>query len=226
MDKVPEMYDGRNVYDYFDPDVEAKLAALEVEEENLQATGFYNEDEDIEDEEDADLRAKADYIREQKQLIRNAARSKKALKNRAIIPRTAGQPKKLSELESHLDKLGLPHEKISARARSQSRGRVARRDGADGDAMDIDDGNTGLSEAQRTKQTAIERAKSRARSTNRREDGVTQEGKRSQAEKMTKLQQKKMNRMARQGEADRHTTASRPKHLFTGKRGIGSTRSR
>ena len=29
--------------------------------------------------------------------------------------------------------------------------------------------------------------------------------------------------MARQGEGDRHSTAALPKHLFSGKRGIGST---
>ena len=32
-DKMPEMLDGKNVYDYVDPDIEAKLAALEEEEE-------------------------------------------------------------------------------------------------------------------------------------------------------------------------------------------------
>ena len=58
------------------------------------------------------------------------------------------------------------------------------------------------------------RAKSRARSqSNRREDGVTHEVARSKAERLQKLGQKKMNRMARQGEADRHTTAALPKHL-------------
>ncbi|KAJ9630439.1 Nucleolar GTP-binding protein 1 [Taxawa tesnikishii (nom. ined.)] len=61
---------------------------------------------------------------------------------------------------------------------------------------------------------------------NRREDGVTDEVARDKAERMAKLGQKKMNRMARQGEADRHTTASKQKWLMSGKRGMGSTRSR
>ena len=60
------------------------------------------------------------------------------------------------------------------------------------------------------------RAKSRARSqSNRRDDGVTNEVARSKAERLNKLGQKKMNRMARQGEADRHTTAALPKHLVS-----------
>jgi hypothetical protein len=66
---------------------------------------------------------------------------------------------------------------------------------------------------------AIARAKSRARSqaaTNRLLDGVQDATARSKAERLAKLGQKKMNRMARQGEADRHTTASLPKHLVCG----------
>jgi len=228
QDKVPEMFNGKNVYDFIDPEIEAKLAALEEEEEQLQASGFYDEPEDMEDEEEAGIREKAEYIREQQALIKNAARSKKALKNRAIIPRSAGPPKKLSEMESHLDKLGLDHTSISERVRSKSRGRRPTT-GEDVDMMDLDASGKpvrAMSQARQNKQKAIERAKSRARSQNRRDDGVTNDGARSQAEKVTKLHQKKMNRMARQGEGDRHTTASIPKHLFAGKRGMGSTRSR
>ncbi|KAL7270972.1 Nucleolar GTP-binding protein 1 [Rhizina undulata] len=221
-DKIPEILNGRNVYDFIDPEIEAKLQALEEEEEQLQASGFYDEPEDIEDDEDAELRRKAEYIREQKQLIRNAARSKKSLKNRAIIPRTAGQGKKLSEMESHLDKLGFDTTSISERARSKTRGRSTARGraGSEGvDAMDMDD-------APKKKMTPIERAKSRARSQNRRDDGIVDEGARTKADKLAKLQQKKMNRMARQGESDRHTTASLAKHLFSGKRGMGKTQRR
>merc|ERR1712225_173824 len=71
------------------------------------------------------------------------------------------------------------------------------------------------------------RAKSRARSqSNRRDDGVTNEVARTKAERAQKLGQRKMNRMARQGEADRHVAAAMPKHLFSGKRGMGKTNSR
>lgn len=222
QDKVPEMFNGKNVYDFIDPDIEAKLAALEEEEEQLQASGFYDQEVDVEDEEEAEIREKADYIREQRQLIRNAARSKKALKNRAIIPRSAGAPKKLSEMQAHLDKLGLDHSAISERARSKSRGRRARPDAVD--AMDVDGGPVrSVSVAKQNKLKAIEKAKVRARSLNRRDAGISgggsssnttsNAGARTQAEKMTKLHQKKMNRMARAGEADRHQTASIAKHL-------------
>ena len=204
-DRIPEVFDGKNVYDFIDPDIESKLAALEDEEENLEAKGYYDSDIDVEDADEADIRMKADLIREKRELIRNEARMRKSLKNRAVIPRPA-RPKKLSAMEDSLDQLGFDTTNISARARSQSRGRSALRSrtGTE-DVMDVD-----------TPMSAVDalRAKSRARSqSNRREDGVTNEVARSKAERLQKLGQKKMNRMARQGEADRHTTAALPKHL-------------
>ena len=206
-DRIPEVFDGKNVYDFIDPDIESKLAALEDEEESLEAKGYYDSDQELEDADEADIRMKADLIREKRELIRNEARMRKSLKNRAVIPRPA-QPKKLSAMEDSLDKLGFDATNIAARARAQSRGRSALRSrtGTE-DVMDID-----------TPMSAVDalRAKSRARSqSNRREDGVTNEVARSKAERLQKLGQKKMNRMARQGEADRHTTAALPKHLVS-----------
>ncbi|KAK2759503.1 Nucleolar GTP-binding protein 1 [Arachnomyces sp. PD_36] len=219
-DKIPEVWNGKNVYDFVDPDIEEKLAALEEEEEKLEAEGYYDSDESVEDADEADIRMKAELIREKRQLIRNASKMKKSLKNRALIPRSA-KAKKLSEMESHLDSVGYDTTPATSRAREQSRGRSAVRSEVDtGDAMDLDTN---------PREEALQRAKSRARSqasTNRREDGVTTVTSRSKAEKLAKLGQKKMNRMARQGEADRHTTASLPKHLFSGKRGMGKTQRR
>jgi nucleolar GTP-binding protein len=203
-DKIPEVFDGKNVYDFIDPDIEAKLAALEEEEERLEGEGYYDSEGDLEDAEDADLRKKADVIRERRQLIRNAAKMKKSLKNRAIIPRNATK-KKLTEMEDHLDSLGLDTTSIAARARSQSRGRstLRSRTGTE-DVMDIDSPDYEMKM----------RAKSRARSqSNRRDDGVTNEVARTKAERAMKLSQRRMNRMARQGEADRHVAAAMPKHL-------------
>jgi nucleolar GTP-binding protein len=224
-DRIPEVFNGMNVYDFIDPDIEAKLAALEEEEEKLEGEGYYDESEEITDDEEQEIRYKAELIREKRQLIRNEARMRKnSMKNKAQIPRSA-KAKKLSDLEKGLREAGHETTSISSRARSQTRrpfserGRsVAHTD--DGDAMDVD----------ATPKERLKRALSRPRSIsmagNRRVDGVTDEAARTKAERLAKLGQQRMNRMARQGEADRHTTASIPKHLFAGKRGVGSTRSR
>ena len=206
-DKVPEVIDGKNVHDFIDPDIAAKLVALEEEEDRLESEGFYQSDDSIEDADEADIRMKAELIREKRQLIRNEAQMRKSLKNRAVIPRTA-RKKKLSTMENHLDSLGFDTTSISARARSQSRGRSVLGSRTEtGDAMDID-----------TPQSVrdVLRTKSRTRSqSNRREDGVTTLTARSKADRLAKLGQKKMNRMARQGEADRHVPAMMPKHLVS-----------
>ncbi|VUC23089.1 unnamed protein product [Clonostachys rosea] len=218
-DAIPEIFDGKNVYDFIDPDIEAKLAALEEEEERLEKEGFYESDDDINDEEAAEILAKAEQIEEQIALTRNEAKMRKRLKNQAIIPRSL-QKKKLSELDDALDRRGVDTTDIMARARSKSRprGRSMTRSRAgteDADAMDVDSNPRDRL-----------RSKSRAPTTNRREDGVQDESTRSKAERLAKLNQKKMNRMARQGEADRHTTASLTKHLVAGKRGMGKTQRR
>src|SRR5205807_1426210 len=96
-DKVPEIFEGKNVYDFVDPDIEAKLAALEEEEERLEAEGYYDDDEEMEDEEENTIRYRAELIREKRQLIRNEARLKKGIKNRGFIPRPA-QKKKASDM--------------------------------------------------------------------------------------------------------------------------------
>lgn len=210
-DKIPEVWNGKNVYDFVDPDIESKLAALEEEEEKLQGDGYYDSDESVEDAEDADTRMKADLIREKRALIRNDSKMRKSLKNRAVIPRSA-KSKKLSQMESALDSAGYDVDAASSRARSQSQSRgrtTTRSEPDDGDAMDVDTTDPHI---------AIAKAKGRARSqaaTDRRLDGVTDSAQRTKAERMAKLSQKKMNRMARQGEADRHTTASLPKHLVS-----------
>ncbi len=205
-DKVPEIFEGKNVYDFIDPDIELKLEALEEEEEKLEAEGYYDSDESIEDAHDAHIRMKAELIREKRQLIRNEAKMRKSLKNRAMIPRSA-KSKKLSEMEDHLDQLGFDTTAISARARSKSRGRsnIRNKTGTE-DAMDVDT----------PQDPGPARSKSRARSqSNRREDGVTSVAARTKAEMLAKLGQKKMNRMARQGEADRHVSSAMPKHLVS-----------
>ncbi|RDW90833.1 putative GTPase NOG1 [Aspergillus mulundensis] len=220
-DKIPEVWNGKNIYDYVDPDIEARLAALEEEEEKLEADGYYDSDESVEDAEDADTRMKADLIREKRVLMKNEAKLRKSLKNRAAIPRSA-KAKKLSQMEAGLDAAGYDGDAALDRVRSQSqaRGRPLTRDAHGDDAMDIDPSDP---------RQAIARAKSRARSqaaTDRLQDGVTDEAARSKAERLKKLGQKKMNRMARQGEADRHQTVSLTKHLVAGKRGMGKTQRR
>ena len=236
-DKMPEFLNGRNVADFIDPDIAKKLALLEVEEEKLTANGFYDEVEQSEEDTPADseIARKAELIREKRILLRNEAKQRKSLKNRAVIPRSRARPKTLDAMASHLESLGHDPSAAVERVRSlsrprpagsESRGRSMSLLGHGVDAMDIDSRPTSAD----ARAALIARSRSRARSqstTNRLRDGVgTNEETRSKADRAAKVAQRKMNRMARQGEADRHQTAALPKHLLAGKRGIGKSRSR
>ncbi|KAL2208863.1 nucleolar GTP-binding protein [Sarocladium strictum] len=232
-DAIPEIFDGKNVLDYVDPDIEAKLAALEEEEERLEAEGYYESESDIEDDEEADVMRKAELIREKQQLIRNEARLKKQrLKNAAIIPRKS-MKKSLSEFEDAMDRLGVDATDLTDRARAKSvtRGRSTTRSRAGTeDAMDVDGGRARTPKDRRSISRAPTndrmRSLSRAPAKDRREDGVQDMDTKSKADRIAKLNQRRMNRMARQGEADRHTTVSLQRHLVAGKRGMGKTQRR
>jgi len=217
-DKVPEFFNGRNIADYVDPDIEAKLAALEAEEEKLDNEGYYDESESMEDEDDADIRMKASLIRDKKMLMKNDARMKKSLKNKAQIPR-AKKSRTVGQMEKHFNSIGLDASAPADRARATIRN--VKPASEMGDGMDIDTPSVRA------------RSVSRAPKTNRLTDGlglsatgITDPVKKEKAARMAKLGQRKMNRMARQGEADRHETAALQKHLLAGKRGMGTARSR
>lgn len=217
-DKVPEFFKGRNVADYVDPDIEEKLAQLEVEEERLEKEGYYDESDSMEDEEDANVRMKAELIRDKKTLMKNDARMKKSLKNKAMIPRSK-KARTVDQMERHFDSIGLDGSKPANRARAIIRN--AKPAPTVGEEMELD--------------TPSHRARnvSRAPKTNRLTDGlgvsatgVTDPARRDKTERIAKLGQRQRNRMARQGEADRHTPASLNAHLLKGKMSMGSRRSR
>ncbi|KAF8737175.1 hypothetical protein AX14_013304 [Amanita brunnescens Koide BX004] len=123
QDIIPEIMDGKNVADFIDPDIADKLEALEREEERLQAEGYYeSEDEAMYDSFDE---AEA---REAKSALRGKVKSqsmKKAQKNKARLPRTAGL-RTLSEMSEELKKAGLDPSTIEKRAHQLAKIEIAR----------------------------------------------------------------------------------------------------
>ncbi|CUM65002.1 uncharacterized protein PRCAT00002621001 [Priceomyces carsonii] len=209
-DVMPEVLDGRNVYDFLDPDIAAKLQALEEEEERLEAEGFYDSDEEIEDEEITEIKDKAQWIRNKQKMMINDARNRKALKNRAVMPRDQVK-RSFNEMEEHMSSLG--HDTASLKNASRSSKKSSSDDLS---GVDIIRRNQGI-DARKRKKTRMP-----VNQSDRLNDGVADGALRSQADRLAKLQRRERNRMARQGEGDRHSTAALPKHLFSGKRGIGS----
>ncbi|KAM0718533.1 hypothetical protein Q7P37_005603 [Cladosporium fusiforme] len=222
-DRIPEYFEGKNVYDFIDPEIDAKLAALEEEESRLAEEGYYDneEDEELDDADTADIKYKADLIREKRQLIRNANKMRKSLKNKAIIPRNKKNVD-LNDMQAGLESAGYDTSAIEERARNASRpskppsrSRAATEDSA----MDVD---ATPEERLRSKS----RVATRTQTSNRNATGITDGKSQEKAAKLAKLVQRQRNRMARQGDADHRETASKAKWLLAGKRGNGSTRSR
>ncbi|KAG0667838.1 Nucleolar GTP-binding protein 1 [Maudiozyma exigua] len=214
-DVMPEIMDGKNVYDFLDPEIAAKLQALEEEEEKLENEGFYNSDEEenfggFEGEEIDDIREKAQWIRDRQKKMIKEARNRKSLKNKAIMPRSKIS-KSFGDMERHMSTLGHELTTLQDKQRAQASKNRYVESGADvvfggAEAASATNANGG-----------------KLRQSDRLLDGVADGSQRSKAERLAKLQRRERNRNARAGEADRHETASLPKHLFSGKRGNGKT---
>lgn len=207
QDTMPEVLDGKNVYDFLDADIAAKLQALEEEEEKLEAEGFYDSDSDIEDDEAELIHEKAQWIRNKHTVMKEDNITRKSLKNKALIPREKVK-KTFSQMEKHMESLG--HDTSALRGN-------ANRAKKEISGVEILKRNQGIRKKIQAKRQPMDQP-------DRFNDGVADGSVRSHADRVQKLHRRERNRMARQGEGDRHTAAAMPKHLFSGKRGFGADR--
>ncbi|KAH9949086.1 GTP binding protein 4 [Amylocystis lapponica] len=238
MDIMPEILDGKNVADFIDPDIIEKLEALEREEEKLEAEGFYESDEDMFDSEDERDAAESKVSREHKLVSQH---SKKAMKNQARLPRTAGL-RTLSDLTSEMTKAGLDPSRIQARAEILAKAAGAKRkrqreedeaqmdvdedmEGGDGDGewMEVDGDETTPKKRAKANSGAVIAKDRRGPRSNRQLAGMRDEAQASKAVKLRNLGQRERNMHARAGESDRAIKTKMPKHLFSGKRKGGKT---
>merc|ERR1712168_1764699 len=83
-----EIYLGKNVADFIDPDIMKKLEELEKEEELREAAGLYDSESEELTPEQEEIRKTAQQIREKKKLIVQAHREMKPRNNRAKLPRS------------------------------------------------------------------------------------------------------------------------------------------
>lgn len=215
-DIMPEILDGKNVYDFLDPEIAAKLQALEEEEEKLENEGFYNSDDEeeiydgFEASEVDDIKEKAAWIRNRQKTMIAEARNRKSLKNKAIMPRSK-LTKSFGKMEEHMSTLG--HD-MSALQDKQNR--AARKNRYVERGSDVVFGDQDAL-------TASTENGVKLRQTDRLLDGVADGSMRSKADRMAKMERRERNRHAKQGESDRHNAVSLSKHLFSGKRGVGKT---
>lgn len=202
-DVIPEIYEGKNIADFIDPDIMQKLEELEKEEELREAAGEY--DVEVEDEETLQTRRTAEQIRAKKKLLRMKSWNKKTT-NYPVMPRTAvraSRPQHKSKGDQDMDEgqevtdEGCVKPVLAGRKRARSQSAVVSRSKSHSVVRQPRD-KSGLRDA-------VQVAKAR---------------------KKMKFGQRKFVQGGKSGEADRKIGTVLPKHLFSGKRKMGKTQRR
>jgi len=208
-DIIPETWNGHNIADYIDPDIMAKLDALEKEEEARERAGFYDSEESEEDESYPEIRQLAGRIRAKKAVMK-ADQLIDGTRNKPVIPRNTIAKKRersVSRLKKEFESLGVDMEgtentHFQRSARSASRRPAKRAKGEDGQS----------------------RARSQSKVTPRDKSGIRDAKQGSKLKTMAKKMQRKTFAVrGKAGESDRSIQEKKPKHLFAGKRGNGKT---
>jgi len=176
FDAIPEIMDGKNIADYVDPDIEKKLAELEVEEEQLlvelaaQRMGE-EPDSDLDSEEEAAVGA----IRDRKKVIKSVSQANRS-ENKPVIPRTMrGRAKdkhnrgdrNKDAIKDKMDKLGVDASRMIARGRSVDVGRGRKRGASVSRDMEIGDNSAETQDAEISKTQAKKQRRSRSEAAKR-----------------------------------------------------------
>lgn len=172
FDAIPQIMNGKNIADYIDPDIEARLTALELEEdqllEELEAAAMNEEAEsDLESEEEAVVEA----IRDKKEKTKIMSRVNRG-QNKPVVPRHVRgrtrdmhQPGALNaaEIEKKMDEYGVDTTKMRERGRKRERSVVRGTRGAtDEPDTDMADDDATMSKGQ-LKKVKKERSQSKKR---------------------------------------------------------------
>lgn len=235
-DVMPEIWDGHNIADFVDPDIDAKLEALEREEDALAAeweARVAAEDEDL-DELDDEEEELLDEIKTKKKTLVTKHRERKArASNNPIVPRSApaiavaagGEGRTSGRMARELGALGMDTSKAVARVREQSRGRKRDRSESKGAAVfeDMEEPGEKKKRLHSKPSRSLSRGRSASLAAPRANMGLRDAEMVNKAFRLQDVAQRKRNKLAKVSESDRAIQTKMPKHLFSGKRGIGKT---
>ncbi len=122
FDRWPEFYLGKNVMDFYDPDIEEKLKKLEEEEDKLlemerNENDLMQDDDESENSDgvtEEDLRRSLKEVRSKKAILKLQHKMKKNLRARS-------KNKNLADFEDHLEKKGIDANIENIRSRVKQR---------------------------------------------------------------------------------------------------------
>eukprot|EP01119_Soliformovum_irregulare_P002399 TRINITY_DN12657_c0_g1_i1.p1 TRINITY_DN12657_c0_g1~~TRINITY_DN12657_c0_g1_i1.p1 ORF type:complete len:644 (-),score=206.18 TRINITY_DN12657_c0_g1_i1:40-1971(-) len=212
FDNIPEFYNGKNIADFIDADILERLEELEREEvEREDGTDELEGEDDLTPEQYAQVQE----IRTRRRKLIAAKRLGTTPTPPARIARTKLiENGSISDMEQHLISLGMNPDAAVDRARSRSRSasRTGRKRDRSSDIL--------ADEAVDKQAKALSKSRSRTPGPG---TGLKDAKAVQKTRTIARAMQKQRNREARKGEADRHIPDLRPKHLFSGQRGIGKT---
>lgn len=233
FDIIPEIIDGKTIFDFVDPDIEKMLEELEREEgERVQTLEDEEAMKSSESEIDEDTMEIIHKIRKKKGLLKIQRRSGVTLDNDENLGHKVASAKKgktLDKLESHLTDMGLSEEQVEdtigrVRSRSRSQSRVGRKRSRSVSTSKPREEEEGLSDKKKAK-----RAKSRERSVSNTPKPGAGYRNVQEVEKAAKIYKRLLvarGTQAKKGEADRSIPNLMPRHLNSGKMGLGTRSSR
>ncbi|CAI2349941.1 unnamed protein product [Caenorhabditis sp. 36 PRJEB53466] len=202
-DVVPEIWEGHNLADFVDPEIQEKLENLLREEELLEKAGEYESDLDSDDDETKEKMQLALQIREKEKLLTlEHAVNKRVAGRVGSRVHSRKRERSMSRLEQELGDLGVD---VDTKKMKNLQGQCAK--------------------PQLGKKMKIGRSRSLSavRPAPRDELAFPDETKRAHVNKLRTKAMRGLRREAKKGEADRHVYDLKPKHLFCGKRGNGKT---
>jgi len=209
-DVIPETWNGHNIADFIDTDIMEKLAALEKEEEAREAAGYYDSEESEEDENYQEIKELAGKIRHKKALMKQDQWIDNTKK--PVMPRNKaakGRDRSVTKLRKEFTDLGVDMEDTGEAHFTKTNKRKARSESrTPNKKAKMDEDQPGRSQSK----------------TPRDQSGIRDPVQRKKLKRLEKKTAKKaFARAGKAGESDRHIACKKPKHLFSGKRGMGKT---
>ncbi|KZC11688.1 PREDICTED: nucleolar GTP-binding protein 1 [Dufourea novaeangliae] len=211
-DIIPEIWEGHNIADYIDPDIFEKLNELERDEQLREEAGMYDYKVPELSDTMKEIVQLAKQIRETKAIMKDEAKIQKA-STKPVMPRTTmarGRDRSVGKLKEQMEDLGIDMEGTEDAHFTKTRGR-----------------SRSLSQPARKRMRLESVSQSRARSSSRPardEMGVKDVAMKTKLKNIAhKALKKKIAKKGLKGEGDRFIGTKMPRHLFSGKRGVGKT---
>ncbi|XP_049850882.1 GTP-binding protein 4-like [Schistocerca gregaria] len=219
-DKIPEIMDGENISDWVDADLESKWGRLEQEEAELLQQIAITPKPTLKDPLTNEELFKLAIIRNRKAKLIRDGRMKK-LRNHRLMP-LQHRVGTVSNFEEHLKDIGVDAHKaveyVRGHLRPRSKYRSSKRALSEGTASIDPEKKTSAVSRRALRQSLSRLPKPGVSSTS---FGSIQ--KYNLAKKLEKRAMAVLSRRGGSGPGDRSIPQLKPKHLFSGKRTVGST---